>query len=701
MPPPPSPSPSPRPSGRYPTAPTADVVEVLHGEEVRDPHRPLEDPDADSTVSWVREQNALTEAFLSEVASRPAIRSRIAGLWDYPKQGVPFERGGRWFQMRNSGLQAQSVLYVSEAPGQEGRVLIDPNLLSDDGTVSLTGLGVSDDGQLLAWATSSGGSDWMTWQVRSVASGDDLEDVIEWSKFSGAAWADGGFFYTSVEQPPAGSELTEAVRTPRIAFHSLGQPQSSDRVEFEAPDEPDWIPHAGVTEDRRYLVISVSRGTGTETYVLVRDLTGSSPLEPLNHPFEARDEVIEHTGDGSFLVLTDRAAERGRVVRARLGVEPEQWEEVVAESGDTLLDARFYGGRLVCHYLHHAQSVLRVFDPDGRPVYEIPIPGPASVGEMSGRPETSLMHIQVTSFVQSGAIWSHELASGTTQLVTPSAARFPSSDYVTEQVFVDSSDGTKVPMFLTRSRSVAPSGEAAVLLYGYGGFNVPVTPNFSVTFAAWLDRGGVLAVANLRGGGEYGRTWHEDGRLARKQNVFDDFAACARWLATSGWSRPERIAVMGGSNGGLLVGATLTQRPELIGAAVAEVGVMDMLRFHLFTIGWAWKSDYGDPAEPEQFRWLRAYSPLHNIKPGTCYPPTLLMTGDHDDRVVPAHSYKFAAALQEAQGCDHPILLRVGTSAGHGAGKPTAKLIDEAADRLAFLEAALGAAPDPAPAAAG
>jgi prolyl oligopeptidase len=675
---------------RYPEAPSAHVVELLHGTEVPDPFRPLEDPDAPATVAWVAEQNRITEDFLAGVAARREIRARVAELWDYPKSGVPFERGGRWFQRRNPGLQAQSVLYLAEAPGSEGRVLIDPNTLSADGTVSLTGLGVSDDGSLVAWATSSAGSDWMTWRVRSTGTLEDLDDVIEWSKFSRAAWIGDGFFYTCVEQPPAGAELTEAVRSARIAFHRLGTPQSSDSIEFEAPDQPDWIPQAEVTEDGRYLVVSVSRGTGTETRVLVRDLGGEGPLEPLNRGFEAKDIVVDHLGDGSFLVLTDRGAERGRVVRARPEVDPEDWEEVVAEGDDTLLEARLYGGRLVCHYLRNAQSVLAVHEPDGTPVRDIPVPGPASVSEMSGRQTSSLMHIQVTSFVQSGAVWSHDVASGDTVLVTPSAASFRSSEYVTEQVFVESGDGTRIPLFLTRSRDLRPSGDTPALLYGYGGFAIPMTPSFSITFAAWLDRGGVVAVAGLRGGGEYGRSWHDAGRLGQKQNVFDDFAACARWLASSGWSRADRVAVMGGSNGGLLVGATVTQGPELIGAAVAEVGVMDMLRFHLFTIGWAWKSDYGDPEDPEQFRWLRAYSPLHNVRPGTCYPPTLIMTGDHDDRVVPAHSFKFAAALQQAQSCRHPILLRVSISAGHGAGKPTAKLIDEAADRLAFLEAALG-----------
>jgi prolyl oligopeptidase len=679
----------------YPPAPRTDVVDVLHGVAVPDPFRHLEDASDPATQKWVEDQNALTARRISAIPEWPDIRSRIEELWDYPKQGVPFERGGRWFQTRNSGLQAQGVLFVTAGPSDEGRILVDPNTFSKDGTVSLTGLGVSPDGTRLAWATSQGGSDWMTWRVRNVDTGSDQPDLLEWSKFSSAAWSGDGFFYTCLEPPEAGEELTASVQLPRVAYHQLGAPQAADRVEFLAPDEPDWIPNAETTDDGRYLVITVTRGTGTETLVLVRDLSDqSSQLVELNDRFAARDEVIEHRGDGAFYVLTDRRAERGRVVLARVGVEPADWPDIVPEAGDTLLAAHYFGGHLVCHYLHDAQSVLRVFESDGTPVGTIDIAGPASVVEISGRPGSPTVHFQLMSYVQSGAIWVHRLDDRTTSVVSPSAARFDPSGFITEQVFVDSSDGTRIPLFITRAAQLRADGDRPVLLYGYGGFNIPLTPTFSVTFASWLDRGGLLAVANLRGGGEYGRAWHEAGRLAHKQNVFDDFAACARWLGHSGWSRPSRIAVMGGSNGGLLVGATITQHPELVGAALAEVGVMDMLRFHLFTIGWAWKSDYGDPDDPEQFAWLRAYSPLHNVRDATCYPATLIMTGDHDDRVVPAHSLKFAARMQEAQSCARPVLLRVTTSGGHGAGKPTAMLIDEAADRLAFLEDALSAPRD-------
>lgn len=687
--------------------PASDTVDYFHGDAVADPYRPLEDLDAPETVRWVQAERELTESILSEAASRGSIRRRVAELWDYPKAGTPMQRGATWFQMRNSGLQPQPVLYASEDPAGGGRALVDPNGMSPDGTIALSGVGVSDDGSLVAYALSDSGSDWMTWRVRDAATGADLADEVRWSKFSGAAWApDGsGFWYGGVPRPPAGEELTAETRALRILFHRIGSDQRDDVTVFEAPDQPDWIPVASVTPGGGRLVVTVERGTGRETMVLVGDAADAAPaLAPLNPPFEAQEAVVAALDGGGFLLHTDRGAERGRVVLAVPGEEPAAWREVVPEAHDTLLGAAYCGGRLVCHYLADARSALRVYDLEGRDLegrllYEVPLDGPVSVmpgmsGEaVEGRHDSPLAHYQVASFTRPGEIRSLDLDSGATAVLWRSESAFDGSRFVTEQVFVESDDGTAVPMFVTRPEVASPGeAPARVLLYGYGGFNVPVTPSFSATFAAWLDLGGILAVACLRGGGEYGREWHDAGRLGNKQNVFDDFCACARWLADSGWSSPSRIAMSGGSNGGLLVGACLTQRPSLFGAAVAEVGVFDMLRFDRFTIGWAWKSDYGDPADPEQYRWLRAYSPLHNVEAGACFPPTLIMTGDHDDRVVPAHSFKFVAALQNAQGCANPVLLRVSTSAGHGAGKPTAKLIDEAADRLAFLDLALGPA---------
>ena len=683
----------------YPlTAQGADADDD-HGERVADPYRWLETPGAEETAAWIAAQNELTQGWLAQSGDREALRELLTELSDYPRRGVPFERGGRWFQFRNPGLANQPVLHVMDAPRAEGRVLLDPNLLSPDGTVAVSGAEVSEDGALLAYATSSGGSDWQTWRVRFVETGVDLPDLIEWAKFTGAAWrADGsGFYYGAPDRPDEGSEHLAADGLHRIFFHRIGAPQAKDELVYE-PDQPGWMPHARVSEDGRFLIISISEGTRTETALHVLDLTEpGATMVALVGDFTSSADVVTTAGSTFFLV-TDYQAERKRLVTVDLARPGrEHWTEIIAQAPDTLVEARCFGGKLVCHYLRDAHSVLRVFGLDGTPHGEIALPGIASIGDacggddggLSGRAASALMHFGVMSFTESGAVWSHDLATGVSKEIFPSAARIDPGQFVTEQVFVRSADGTMVPVFLTRSAGLRPAGDVPALLYGYGGFDVPVTPTFSVLHAAWLRAGGLLAVGNLRGGGEYGKAWHDGGRLAVKQNVFDDFCACARWLADSGWSRPGRIAITGGSNGGLLVGACLVQHPELFGACVPRVGVLDMLRFHKFTIGWAWKSDYGDPDDPEQYRWLRAYSPLHNLRPGERYPATLLTTGDHDDRVVPGHSFKFAAALQSAQAGDEPVLIRVETSAGHGAGKPTGKIIAESADILAFLRLAL------------
>jgi prolyl oligopeptidase len=683
----------------YPPARRDDVVDDYHGQAVADPYRWLEDADSAETTAWIAAENALTEGFLASVGSRAEIRDRLASLWDYPRFDVPFERGGRWFQFRNRGLQDQPVLYVADTAAGEGRVLLDPNTLATDGTVAVTSLAVDEAGTRLAYATSEGGSDWRTWRLRDVASGYNHPDVIEWSKFVGAAWRkDGsGFYYGAVARPDPGRELEQENRAPDIRFHRVGTLQEADDLVFSAPEQPDWFAEPVVSDDDRYLVVSIQRGTGTETQVLVLDLEspqrGYRTLVP---DFEVKAAVVGNLGS-TFVVLTDHAATRGRVVAIDLdGADRDRWTEIVPQRAETLLEVHLCGGKLLCHYLRDAHSVLRVHELDGTLVCDVPLPGLVSVAGsrheekgIEGRPGSDVVHFRVTSFAQSGAVWWHNLRTGETGVLQASTATIDPDNYWTEQVFVTSGDGTRVPMFLTRRRDVVATGEIPVLLYGYGGFDIAVTPSFSVPMLVWMERGGLFAVANLRGGGEYGRQWHDAGRLAHKQQVFDDFYACARWLTESGWSSPERTAILGGSNGGLLVGACLTQHPELFGAAVSDVGVFDMLRFHRFTIGWAWTSDYGNPDDPEHFTWLRAYSPLHNVRPDTCYPATMLLTGDHDDRVVPGHSFKFAATLQAAQACDQPVLLRVETSAGHGQGKPVSKLIAESADRLAFLTAAL------------
>jgi prolyl oligopeptidase len=681
----------------YPETKTGPQVDDHHGEIVADPYRWLEDSDAPATVAWIQTQNTLTEAWLAAIPSRPAIAARLTELWDYPRFGVPIERGGQWFQFRNSGLQAQPVLYVMSSPEAEGRVLLDPNVLSADGTVAVVSAEPNPDGDLLAYATSSAGSDWMTWRVRGVADGEDLADLVEWSKFCKAAWRrDGsGFFYSAPERPTPGLEFEGEIRNSRVLFHRLGADPSSDEIVFAAPDEPEWLPDASVTDDGRFAVITINRGTFPESQLHVIDIEHPhGGLRPLVADFVVEAFVVANDGE-RFLLLTNDEAERRRIVAADLAApERSNWIEVIAQSDDTLVGARQCGSFLVCWYLRDAHSVLRVHELAGQFVREIELPAYASLieadaGCVSGHPDLEIVHFGVTSFTDSGSLWSHDLRSGQTRVVRRSTARFDADSYLTEQVFATSGDGTKVPIFLSRRRDVSPTGDIPVLLYGYGGFNVSLTPSFSAGAAVWMERGGVYAVANLRGGGEYGRAWYDDGRLRNKQNVFDDFCACARYFSDSGWSRPGRIAINGGSNGGLLVGACLTQHPELFGAAVPEVGVLDMLRFHKFTIGWAWTSDFGNPDDPDQYPWLRAYSPLQHVQPGVDYPATMVVTGDHDDRVVPGHSFKFAAALQADQGGDAPVLIRIETSAGHGLGKPTAKQIAERTDILTFIEGAL------------
>ncbi len=690
---------------RYPVTAMGQDADDYHGERIADPYRWLETTTDPRTIDWIAAQNQLTRGVLDEVPDLPRIRARLAEIADYPRFGVPFERGGRWFQFRNSGLQDQPVLYVCDAPGEQGRVLLDPNTLSADGTVAVSGAEVSDDGSLLLYSTSASGSDWQTWRIRDVATGTDLADLIEWSKNSRAAWRkDGaGFYYSASERPAVGQEYLAETGRRRILYHAIGTEQADDQLLWSDPEHPDWHPDVRMSHDGRFVIVSVYAGTAPQARIYVLDLSEpGAALRALVDDFDTIAEVVTTIGS-TFYLVTDHQAERKRLVAVDLDRPGrEHWRQVVGETADTLLAAYYFGGRFVCHYLRDAHSALAVHGPDGEPGQRIPIPGYASVADgcklgegIEGRAASDLVHFGLTSFAEPGSLWSHDLATGRTTLVASSPAALDPAAYTTEQVRVTSADGTAVTMFLTRRTDATPTGDQPVLLYGYGGFDIPVTPSFSVLHAAWLDSGGLLAVANLRGGGEYGRAWHDAGRLGSKQNVFDDFCACARWLASSGWSRADRIAIMGGSNGGLLVGACLTQHPELFGACVAAVGVLDMLRFHRFTVGRAWISDYGDPDDPEAYRWLRAYSPLHNLRPGEHYPATLLLTGDHDDRVVPGHSFKFAAALQAAQGGDAPVLIRVETSAGHGAGKPVSKIIAESADVLAFLRMTLGLAGRP------
>ncbi len=671
----------------YPPATLGDQVDDYHGTNVADPYRWLEDTDAPETRAWIAAQQRLTASWLAACDSREAVRERLTELWDHPRRGAPWRRGDRWFQLRNTGLQAQEVLWTMTSPDDVGRVLLDPNTWSDDGTVALTGLSISRDGRWMAYARSDRGSDWMTWRVRNLDEDADRPDDIMWSKFSTAAWAPdcSGFYYAAYDPPAEGRAYSDTNTDQRLCFHRVGEPQDDDVVVYARPDQPEWGYRPWVSDDGRWLVVTIWHGTDPRTRVYVANLDAGGDVEPLLDDFDAEYECIGTVG-ATLYVLTDRDAPNRRVIAIDVAAQSlDDWRDVVPAADDAIDDAALVGGRIVTVRLHDASHRIALHDLDGTSHADVDLGDLGSVARLTGAPDDPVAHIGWTTFTQPTRVLSVDVASGAVaEVFRPDLPRSP-VDLVTTQTFVASSDGTPVPMFLIHraDRTPAPS---ATILYGYGGFGISLTPVFSVLRTVWVERGGVLAVANLRGGGEYGTGWHDAGRLDNKQQVFDDAIACAQWLIDEGWTTADRLAIQGGSNGGLLVGACITQRPDLFGAAVAHVGVFDMLRFHRFTIGWAWRSDYGDPDDPEQFATLYAYSPLHRITPGTAYPATLIVTSDHDDRVVPGHSFKFAAALQAAQAGPAPILLRVDTSAGHGAGKPTTKLIDESADVLAFCE---------------
>ncbi len=675
----------------YPPTQTADQIDDFHGTVVSDPYRWLEQPASTPVVrAWIDAQNALTEGYLADSPERDEIRARLTELWNFPKQGTPFAKGGRYFGFRNTGLQNQDVLFVMDTPFDTGRVLLDPNTLSEDGTVSLRMLSVSPDGRHLAYATSESGSDWQTWFVRDTKTGEDLADVLPWSKFSGATWLpDGsGFLYKRYPEPEAGEAFVTKNEAPELFLHTLGAPVGEDRLEYSRPDKPEWNFYPIVSDDDRYLVLHISLGTMNKNLLFVRDLVSTGNFTELIGEFRSEYTFIGNDGS-TFYLKTDDGADRGRVIAIDLE-QPQRanWTELVPESGDTLEQAVMLRDELVCLYLQDASHRLRRYRTTGEHLGDITLPGLGSVETLNTEREGTELFYAFTSFLEPTRSFRFDLETGESRQLSAPALDFDTTAYATRQVFATSRDGTRVPLFLVYRRGLELDGQNPTLLYGYGGFNIALTPSFSVSRLVWLERGGVLAVANLRGGGEYGTAWHEAGTKARKQNVFDDFIACAEHLISEGVTTSPKLAIQGGSNGGLLVGACMTQRPELFGACLPAVGVLDMLRFHKFTIGWAWTSDYGSADDEGEFGALHAYSPLHNLRE-TCYPPTLITTGDFDDRVVPAHSFKFAAALQAAQTCDAPALIRVQTKAGHGQGKPTKILIEEQTEIWSFLSKAL------------
>ena len=680
----------------YPKTKAVDVVDDYFGTRIEDPYRWLEDDNSAETKAWVEAQNAVTFGWLEEIPEREAIRRRLTRLWDYERYGLPSREGPWYVYARNDGLQNQSVVYRAKSLDAPPEVLIDPNTLSADGTVALAeaGTAFTDDGRYLAWASSSGGSDWREWRVREVATGEDLPDLVRWSKFSTAAWRkDGsGFYYGRYPEPTEGDALSGVNKNHTVYFHRLGTPQADDEVVYARPDRPDWSLGAVVTDDGRFLLVYQHEGTDPKNRVFLRELgSEDGAIGPFLDAFDADYEVVGNDGD-VFYVKTDKDAPRYRLVAIdRRSPQPAAWKELIAQDPDrgVLASVTMIGERFVAVGLRDAHHVLRIHGKDGSVEREVALPGLGEV-EVEGKRRDTVFLYSYTSWAYPTTVYRCDPATGDSRVFRqPQVAFFPEA-YETTQVFYASKDGTRIPMFLVHARGLERNGDNPTLLYGYGGFNVSMTPKFSVSVVSWLEMGGVWAVANLRGGGEYGKEWHDAGRLAHKQNVFDDFVAAAEHLLREKYTKPSKLAIYGGSNGGLLVGAVLNQRPELFGAAIPAVGVMDMLRFHLFTIGWAWKSDYGSAETKEGFETLVAYSPLHNIRTGAEYPPVLITTADHDDRVVPAHSFKYAAALQKAQTGDAPILIRIETRAGHSAGKPTSKQIEEATDKWAFLVRTLG-----------
>ena len=676
----------------YPESRQSDQIDTYHGIEIADPYRWLEDAQSDESRAWIEAQNSLTFGYLMKLPRRESLKKRLTELWNYERYGTPFKCGGQYFFYKNDGLQNQSVLYVTSSLDADPRVLLDPNALSVDGTISLQGIAVSENGAYLAYGLAASGSDWLEWKVRRIDTGEDLSDHIRWVKFSGAAWTHDnlGFFYSRYDEPDETAKLEAVNYHQKLYYHRLGTHQSEDNLVYERPDQKEWGFSGRVTEDGRYLIISVWQGTDPRNLVFYKYLESpESPVVELISDFEAEFQFVDNDGD-LFWVQTDLNAPKGRIIAIDI-TKParENWHALIPESADTLQHANMLNHQFVLTYLEDARSRVKVFDHQGSFIRDVDLPSIGSVRGFGGKRQDTETFYGFTSFTTPTTIYRHDLVTGESTLYQRPQVDFTPDDYETHQVFFSSQDGTRIPMFLTHKKGMSLDGQNPTLLYGYGGFGISLTPGFSISNLVWLEMGGIYAVPNLRGGGEYGEDWHLAGTKLNKQAVFDDFIAAAEWLIAHKYTTPHKLAIMGGSNGGLLVGACMVQRPDLFGAALPAVGVMDMLRFNQFTIGWAWESDYGSPQNEEEFKALLAYSPLHTLKPEVEYPATLITTADHDDRVVPAHSFKFAAALQAAHQGETPVLIRIDTKSGHGAGKPITKTIEEFADKWAFVAESL------------
>lgn len=669
---------------QYPETRRMDHIDVIHGVEVPDPYRWLEDIDSDETRSWIEAQNKITFNYLEGLTKRKQIAERMTELFDYEKYGIPVEKAGRYFYTYNNGLRNQPELVYTEGIDGEPKTLLDPNDLSEDGTIALMGYSVSKDGNFLAYGLADAGSDWQEWRIRDIEKGENLDDHLKWIKFTLASWTpdNQGFYYSRYDEP-MGELLKEANYYQKIFFHQVGTSQSKDMLIYNRDDHKDWRFSGEVSEDGAYLVITVTHGTHPENDVFLLDLIGNGDVVELIQGFKAKYHYITNN-DTVFYFLTDHDAPMGKVISLDLS-QPDKTTDIIPESEHAINTVSYVGGKFITLYLHDAYSKVTIFDSTGTNLKDLDLPTMGRVTGFTGGKDDTESFFHFTSFTYPGTIYRINLSKNDVDVYREPRIGFNPSDYTTDQVFYESKDGTQVPMYISYRKGTEPKTNQPAYLYAYGGFNIAQTPYFNVRNLVWMEMGGIFALPNIRGGDEYGKPWHDQGIKLKKQNVFDDFIAAAEYLISEGYTSTPKLAISGRSNGGLLAGACLTQRPELYGVTVPVVGVLDMIRFEKFTVGWGWTSDYGSVEKEDEFNALLAYSPYHNVKDGTSYPPTLITTGDHDDRVYPAHSYKFAAAMQNANTGDNPILIRIDTRAGHGGGKPTGKLIEEYTDELVFI----------------
>lgn len=661
------------------------VIDNYSGTKVADPYRWLEDDNTTETKNWVRAQNINTYAYLDKIPYRDAIKKRLTELWNYEKYGSVFHEGDAEYFFKNDGLQNQAVLFQQNKNAAQAEAFLDPNTLSKEGTVALGALSFSKDGKYAAYQLAKAGSDWQTIYIKEAATGKQLDEPVEWVKFSGISWQGKGFYYSRFPKPAEGKTLTTKAEGHQVYYHILGTPVATDNLIYSDAKNPKNLIGAGVSNDERFVCVALSAGTSNNAVVVKDEARNSSDFKTIIADQTHDWHFVDNVGDELYFLTNYKASNRCIIAINFNHPEEKNWKTIIPEHpSDVIESVDFLNGKMVLTYMHNVSSLLKQFDLDGSNVVTVPLPGIGTIGGLHGKRNTAEAFYNFTSFMRPSTPFRLDMKTLQSTEFKKTALKFNPDDYTTEQVFYTSKDGTQIPMFVTMKRGTTLNGKNPTILYGYGGFNISLTPSFSVSRLAFLERGGVYAVANIRGGGEFGSSWHEQGTLGKKQNVFDDFIAAAEFLIAKKYTSSDFLAINGGSNGGLLVGACLTQRPDLFKVALPAVGVLDMLRYHQFTIGRAWATDYGLSETKDGFDYLYKYSPLQNVKVGTKYPATLITTGDHDDRVVPAHSFKFAATLQNAQASDAPVLIRIETSAGHGAGKPTAKVIQEATDIMAF-----------------